>query len=1016
MTDQNSDLASVSVRRPLLAIVLNLLIVIAGLAAWRGLEVRELPNIDLARINVTADYPGASPGTVDAEVTSILEGAIARVPNIREINAESEEANTRIEIQFNPGTDIAVAASDVREAVSQVQADLPSRIERLSVVKEDSNATPIMQIAILADEFDIMSLSTRVSNDIAPLFSSINGVATVVESGIRKRQLQVAIDPLQLSRYHLTISEVSNALRDAPYDIPVGSYLSESQELLVRAEAPAITADLVEQIEIRDGIQVGDVAQAYFAPSRVNQFVRLNGEPAIGLGIVRQANSNSVEISKRVRAKVEELSLLHKDLTFVITSDQAVFINASTTEVLRSLLLTCGVVVLSILMFFGRFRATLIPGLAIPTALIGSLVGFWLLGYSINLITLLALILATGLTVDDAIVVVENIQRRRSQGETPSAAAILGTRQVFFAVISTTAVLAAVFIPMSLLPSTVGQLFREFGVILALAVVISSVVALTLVPALASRIDSERKSGGFEIFPTIGKGIQSLYMKAIYWIIRFPVVMLSLAVATGYWAYSMAPNLVGELIPEEDRGVIQIVASGPDGVGVEYMSGQADQIEKLFLPLISQGLVESIYTLVGDQEPNRIVLSVALAPWEERQQSHTEIIEKMEPALDQVPGSQVNIFGPSAFDFEDTGSGSGLAVALTGPSYPRIHEVALNLQAHLEDDSSMFDDVEISYNPTQPQMTLEIDRQSASDLGVSLSDLGDTLSVLVGGLDLTELNIADQAVPIILKAPTGLFDDPALLREVMITSTTGQLVPVSSVTTISQTGVAAAIERAAQRRAIIIEADTDNTAISAVIEEFKRIATKHLPEDIGYVFRGGATTYEETTSSVSLTYGFAILIVFLVLIAQFNNLWSPIVVIAVFPFGLATTILAMLATGVTINLYSQIGAVLLIGLMAKNSILLVEFADQQRKEGLSASDAIQSAAQTRLRPIAMTLLSTMVGALPLLLSSGPGGEARSAIGWTIFAGLGFSGLLTLFLTPAIYVLIASVTPRVSAKR
>lgn len=1015
MTNQNSDLTSVSVRRPLLAIVLNLLIVIAGLAALRGLEVRELPNIDLARVIVTADYPGASPGTVDAEVTSILEGAVARVPDIREINAESEEANTRIEIQFNPGTDIAVAASDVREAVNQVQADLPSRIKRLSVVKEDSNATPIMQIAILADEFDILSLSSRVSNDIAPLFSAINGVATVVESGIRRKQLQVAIDPLQLSRYHLTISEVSNALREAPYDIPVGSYLSESQELLVRAEAPAVTPDLVEQIEIRDGIRVGDVAQAYFAPSRVSQFVRLNGEPAIGLGIIRQANSNSVEISKSVRAKVEELSLLHKDLTFVITSDQAVFINASTTEVLRSLLLTCGVVVLSILLFFGRFRATLIPGLAIPTALIGALVGFWLLGYSINLITLLALILATGLTVDDAIVVLENIQRRRSMGENPSSAAIRGTRQVFFAVVSTTAVLVAVFVPMSLLPSTVGQLFREFGVILALAVIISSFVALTLVPALASRIDSERKSGDLLYLFKIGQGARSLYSATIALVLRFPLPVVSLGFGLLFWAYSVYPNLTGELIPEEDRGVIQIVATGPDGVGVEYMSGQADEIEKLFLPLISDGLVESIYSIVGQYEANRLAITVSLVPWADRTLSHADLIEEMAEPLDKVPGSQVNIFGPSTFEFEDSDSGAGLAVALTGPNYPRIHEVALELQSGLEEDSSMFEDVEISYNPTQPQMTLEIDRQSASDLGVSLADLGDTLSVLVGGLDLTELNVDDQAVPIILKAPTGLFDDPALLREVMITSTTGQLVPVSSVTSLSQTGVAAALERATQRRAIIIEADTGDAAISAVTEEFRRIATKHLPADIGFVFRGGANTYEETTSSVSLIYGFAILIVFLVLIAQFNNILSPIVVISIFPFGLATTILAMLATGVTINLFSQIGVILLIGLLAKNSILLVEFADQQRKAGLSAYEAIQSAAQTRLRPIAMTLLSTMVGALPLLLSSGPGGEARSAIGWTIFAGLGLSGLLTLFLTPAIYILLVRFTGRVSAK-
>ncbi len=1005
MSESRRDIAAVSVGRPYLAVVLNLLIVLGGLAVLIGLEVRELPNVDRPVIMVEAEYPGASPETVDAELTKPLEGAVARVSGVTGIEASSEEASTRIRVEFEPGKDMDAAAADVREATSRVEEDLPARMRKLTIVKSDANASPVIQVAIIPDLFDHVALSRQVENDIVPLFYAIPGVATVEMFGVRSRQMRVVLNPLQLNRYQLTITDIADALSRAPYDIPVGSYTSKAQELLVRARAPAVTADLIEEIVIRDSIRIGDVAEAYFAPATAQNFVRLNGEPAVGLGILRQANSNTVEIAEQVRTVVARLDQQYKDLTFVVTSDQSVFIESATSEVLKTLGLTTAVVIFSILLFFGKIRATVIPSLVIPASIIGSLIGFWIFGFSINLITLLALVLATGLIVDDAIVVLENIQRRQSLGDTNLLAAIVGTRQVFFAVLATTAVLIAVFIPISFLPSATGRLFREFGIVLAVAVAFSSFSALTLVPALAARLKlaSDDKGMTFGLLTRIGNRILNVYVSLVRLVIKAPAVIVLVSLAIGGAVAFHLPSLTSELTPDEDRGEFQIFASGPDGVGIEYMQGQADAIEQVLLPLVEQGDIRTVYSVVGRWDPNRVISDITLSPWADRERTQDQIIRALKGPLSSIPGSRVNAFGRSSFE-TDWASRSGLSLDLLGNNYTEIHEAALILARAMEDAS--FEDVEISYNPTQPQMSLAIDRQSASDLGISLDDLSLTLTVMVGGHELVDLNMDDQAIPIILSAPTGLIQDPADLRNIYVTSDKGTAVPLSSLTTISQAGVAAELDRSAQRRAISVEAVQEDLPISTAIAKVSAIADEVLPEGIDYLMTGEADTFTETNRDLLLTYGFAILIVFLVLVAQFENLTSPLVVMAVVPFGLAATVGAMMVSGVTLNIFSQIGLVLLIGLMAKNGVLLVEFADQAQRDGKDRYEAILEAAKTRLRPISMTLLSTMIGSLPLILSSGAGSEARAAIGWTIFSGLGLSSMFALFLTPALYVLIA----------
>jgi hydrophobe/amphiphile efflux-1 (HAE1) family protein len=1006
MSLKRNDLPALAVKRPVLVAVLNLLIIIGGLAALFGVEVRELPDVDRPVVSVTANYPGAAPETVDAEVTSILEGAVARVSGVREIDAQSEENGSRIRVEFNPGVDLDSAAADIREATARVTRQLPDRVEQIRVIKADDNASPIVRMAVLSDAHDEETLTAIVENDIVPEFLSIEGVASVDMFGDRQRLLRVVIDPLRLSRFGLTVGDVATALRQAPFDVPVGSFRSEDQQLLVRAEATAATPDRVKDVIIAGNTRVGDVAEAFFAPADATNFVRLDGRQIIGLGVVRQAQSNTISISDGVRQTVDRLNTRFDDLEIRITSDDAVFIRGSVREVLTSLAITVMIVVATIWLFFARFRASLIPSTAIPAALVGALAGIWLLGFSVNLLTLLALVLATGLIVDDAIVVVENIQRLQMKGLGRRAAAVLGTRQVFFAVVATTAVLVSVFIPISFLPSTAGRLFREFGFVLALAVVISSFVALSIVPALAARIwlrSDNRKQGPLERF---GGAVARLYGRVLHVALDRPWITAGIMVASALGAVLAYTALEQELVPEEDRGRIYIFATGPDGVGLDFMERQSDQVEAILQPYLDSGEVTSLFTIIGRWDPNRISVTATLADWSQRERSQQQIMNELRGPLSQIPGLRASVFGRGSLDMRGSSRG-GIEVALTGREYTQIYEGALALERAIDTESRILANPEISYQPTQPQLSIRIDRRRAADLGVPLDQLSVTLRAMVGGDELVDLNVGDQSIPIFIESADGAIDDPTDLQNLYVRSNAGELIPLSALTTLVEEGVAAELNRTEQRRSIELEADVaSGVALADAVAEIERLADAALPAGIDMIMQGEARTLNETSRDMAITYLFAFVIVFLVLAAQFESLTSPIVVILTVPFGLAAAVYALLLTGTSLNIFSQIGLVMLIGLMAKNGILVVEFADQLRAEGKSVREAIEEAATIRLRPIAMTLISTVLGALPLILSTGAGAEARTSIGWTVFGGLGLSGLFTLFLTPVIYLGVA----------
>ena len=995
-----------AVKRPLLVGVLNLLIVIAGLAAFAGIEVRELPNVDRPIVSVSATFPGAAPETMDREVTSILEDAIARVTGVRQIRSSSEENNSRIRAEFNPGVDLDTAASDVREAVSRVTRDLPDRVEQVNIVKADADAQPIMTLAVSSERYGEAELTQLVENDVVPELLTADGVASIDEFGTRALQMRVSVDPARLNRFGLTMSDVSTALEGAPYDVPVGSFRSNAQELVVRADASATDPGLVRDVIVAGNTRIGDVADVTLAPADATNFVRLDGRPIVGLGVVRQASSNTIQISDSIRASVDRINARYEDITISIVSDDADFIKISVREVLITLSFTVLVVVGTMLLFFRAWRPTVIPSTTIPVALIGVLAGIWALGFSVNLVTLLALVLAAGLIVDDAIVVLENTQRLQDKGLGRRAAAVVGTRQVFFAVVATTAVLVSVFLPISFLPSEAGRLFREFGFVLSFAVIISSFVALSLVPALAAKFDLRTSGDRSDRLSRWGSRMRDRYIAALAWCLdRGKAVVGGAVLVTGLTAL-LFTQLDSELVPDEDRGVIEVDATGPDGVGLDFMDRELDEIEMVLQPYLDSGEIESTFSIVGRYDPNRVRVTAQLADWGERDRGQSDIVEELNGPLREIPGSRTNARGRGTLSFGG-GGGGNIEVALTGAEYDQIYASALKLSEAIDTQSTILSNPDISYQPTQPQLSIRIDRQRASDLGVDLDDVAQTLRAMVGGDEIVDLNVGDQAVPIFLTSQATTITNPSDLRNLYVRTEGDALVPMSSITQIVEQGVAAELNRTAQRRAIEVEADiAEGTPLQDAIDEIERLAAETVADDTDMILQGDAESLEETSNDVLLTYLFALVIVFLVLVAQFESLTSALVVLLTVPFALVAAILALFLSGISLNIYSQIGLVMLIGLMAKNGILIVEFADQLRHQGRTIREAVEEAAAIRLRPIAMTLISTVVGAVPLILASGAGAEARQSIGWVIFGGLGIAGVFTLFLTPVIYLGVA----------
>ena len=1009
-----AGLPAMGVKRPWLVTVINLLIAIAGLVAIFAIEVRELPDVDEPVVNVRANLPGASPETMDGEVTRILEGAVARVSGVKEVNSNSEEGNSRIRAVFDPGANVDRAAADVREAVSRVQRQLPDNVEQLAVYKSDEDAEEIMRIAVLADGISEQDLATIVERDVVPAFISLPGVADVPLFGSRRQILRVELDPGRMSTYRLTVTDIRSVLAQAPLDVPAGSFRASDQTLLVRADAAVESEADIGNLLITDKVRLRDVARIAYTPDDATSVVRLNGQRVLGVGVVRQAGSNTIQISKGAHQAVALFNAQRDDIKLQVISDEAVFINGAVSEVLRTLAFSVLIVILTIRLFSGSWRFTLVPAIAIPISLLGTLAASWILGFSINILTLLALVLATGLIVDDAIVVLESVQRRQKRGEGSSAASVLGTQSVFFAVIATTMVLVAVFVPIAFLPGTSGRLFREFGLVLTVAVAISSFVALSLVPALMARLGkSESAVTGQSDMPNI---FQRFYSGSLRSVLNYPVTSVLVSMGIAAAAASVYTSLDSELLPTEDRGTLNMFARGPAGVGLPYTERQSDQIEAIFQPYLDSGIIERLYTVAGRWDANIIYVVGTLKPWDERDISQQELTAEIQPQLSQLPGVTARVYGSNSLNMRGGWRG-GIQFVLLGSEYEEIYAAARVYADAIRERLDSVDNPRIDYTPSQAQVAIKIDRERLADLNVSIDELAQTLRVMVDGVRVVDLNGRDQSIPVVLKAGKNRIQGPNDLVNLFVRSQTGQLIPLASLVTVVEEGVPDELRRLYQRRSISIDMQTvEGVDLQTAVDDLMALANEVVPSSITVAPEGEAARLGESQRDSLYAYGLALLIVFLVLVAQFESLTSALVIMTIVPFGLAAAIFALFITGTSLNVYSQVGLVMLIGLIAKNGILLVEFADQRRDAGASVRDAIEDAANIRLRPIAMTLISTVLGALPLILSSGPGSEAREAVGWVVFGGLGLTAFFTLFLTPVIYLAVARFSkPRADSR-
>ncbi|CUX14275.1 Cation/multidrug efflux pump [Agrobacterium deltaense Zutra 3/1] len=1005
---QDSKLAftALFVRRPILAAVLNTLLVVAGLAALVGVEVRELPDVDRPTISVRTTYEGAAPETIDQEVTQTIEGAVARVSGVKSISSNSQFGTSRVTLEFGDNVDLAVAANDVRDAIGRVTNQLPDDADEPQIIKADSDSQPIMRLAVTSSTLSMEDLTKLVDDEIIDRLAAVDGVADVELYGDQEKVFRVDLNQAALASRGLTVTDVSNALASAALDVPAGSLKSTTQDIVVRATASLTKPEDFSNLLIKNNIRLRDVATVMLGADDESTSLRSNGVQGVGLGVIRQAQSNTLSISTGVKAAVDAMSAnLPEGTRIVVTSDDAVFIEGALHEVELALGLSAIIVVVVLYLFLRDWRATLIPAITMPVALIGTIVAIYMVGFSVNILTLLAIVLATGLVVDDAIVVLENIVRRRAEGMGPRAAAVLGTQEVFFAVIATTATLAAVFIPLSFLPGQLGGLFREFGFVLAFAVGLSSIVALTLCPMLASRMLKEGLKEPTGPLAWFGNVFASTYKSTLSACLNNPLIVIVVALifsGLSWIAFGMIQN---ELTPREDRASIMMRVTAPQGVSLEYTRDQLQRIEENLQALRDSGEIRNIYSITGmNGSSNTGFMVLTLAPWADRERTQNQIAADVTSAANRVPALRGNAMQPNSLRIR--GAGNGLQMAMVGSNYAALTEATQKLLLSME-ESGLFDTPRFDNEPNQAQISVSIDRERASDLGIDITGLSRAMQSLLEGRSIVDVFVDGDAIPVRLLSSTRPINDPTDLENVFLKTGDGKIVPMSVIATLKENAVAPQLNREQQLPSVGFTANLkDGVSLGEALQKVNELSQSVLPPGARLLPLGEAATLEENSSGMLLTFGFAIAIIFLVLAAQFESVLSSVIIMTTVPLGLACAVIALLVTGSSLNVYSQIGLVLLVGVMAKNGILIVEFANHLRDQGATVREAIEKATSIRLRPVMMTMIATILGGVPLVLAQGAGAEARIALGWVIVGGLGFATLVTLYITPVSYLLIA----------
>jgi len=1029
-------LSDISVKRPVFAGVLSLLIILFGILSFTRLPLREYPDIDPPVVSVDTTYVGASAAIVESRVTQVIENIVSGIEGIEAIESISEDGRSTITIEFNINRDVDAAANDVRDRVSRVLDNLPDEVDPPEISKLDANTSEIMWLALQSDSRSGLELTDYADRNLVDRLSVVPGVARVRIGGERRYAMRIWLDRKALAARELTVSDIESALLQENVELPAGRVESLNREFTVRVERAYQTAEDFKNLVIRRGedgylIRLGDVAKVEIGPENERSELRANGRSNIGLGISKQSKANTLEVAQGVKQEMAEIAaILPQDIDISVAYDSSLFIEEAINEVYVTLGITILLVGVVIWAFLGDWRATIIPMVAIPVSLIGSFIILYFLGFSINLLTLLALVLAIGLVVDDAIVVLENIYKRVEEGKPRLISAYLGTRQVAFAVIATTMVLVAVFLPITFMQGDAGRLFTEFAWAISGAVIVSSFVALTLSPVLCSKILSTEKcrKGKNPITNFINNflmRVQGGYRKGLDVVLSTKGAMITvgltlLLIGFGGWIMRGIPS---EYAPTEDRGYFFNIMIAPEGSSLEYSKRHMRLLEEQMLTLLSaeqnpngdQGTGEArrVVTIVpggfsATGAVNGGFAIVLLVPWDQRERGTQEIVGEMFGRYSQIPGVLAFPIMPPSLG--QNPRETPVQFVIGGSEYEQLAEWRDQMLEQIQTNPNLVN-VDHDYKETRPQLRIDVDLNRAADLGISSRQIGQTLETMFGSRDVTTfLDRGEEYQVVVQNQPQDRLT-PRDLRNVYVRSErTGELIPLSNLISIREIAEAGELNRFNRLRAITISANlAPGYTLGEALTYLEETARATLPEEAVLDYKGLSREYKQTGGEIYFIFVLALLAVYLILAAQFESFVHPFVVMTAVPFAIVGALWGLYLTGETLNIYTQVALIMLVGLSAKNGILIVEFANQLRDQGLAFTEAVIQAAQQRLRPILMTSLSTAAGAIPLILAEGAGAESRFPIGVVIFAGVVFSTFLTLFVIPAFYGLIARKT-------
>lgn len=1047
-------ISDLSVRRPVFAAVASIVLCVIGLAAFFFLPVRELPDVDPPIVSVSTSYAGASAEVIESRITEPIEQQIAGIQGVERLNSTSRDGRSNVNIEFSLDRNIDDAANDVRDRVSRVIGNLPDQADPPEVAKADSDSQPIIILFLRSTSMNRLQLTDYADRNLVDRLATVPGVAQVNIYGEQRYAMRIWLDPAALAARNLTVTDVETALTTQNVELPAGSLESTSKDYTVRvARNYALPQDFAQlPVGTRGSASVssatatgagsgsaaiiqgqptyvtrlGDIARIEEAPEEDRRLFRGNGVDQIGLAVTRQAQSNDLAISDGVKKMMEEIQpSLPPGTELAIGSDNSVFTSHAIDEVWITIGISMALVALVNFIFLGSLRAALIPSIVAPICLLATFIVLAPLGFSLNLLTLLALVLAIGLVVDDAIVVVENIQRRLDLGEPPLVAAERGARQVFFAVVATTIVLLSVFAPLLFLPGYIGRLFVELAAAIAAAVAFSAFLALTLSPMLASKILKPAHGGGW-VARRVDRamdGLKNSYGASLSALLgrRAAVFgMAGLILLVGGGAAAMFFTLPDELVPPEDRGRVSVRVQGPEGAGFDYTRRIMLGLEPILEEYRASGEADSYLVSApgfGGGSYNSGNATLTLADWSARDRSADEIAQELNRKLRSQTDAQVNASTPGAFQ-RGGGNSNSVEMIVTGAEYSQIYAWLQPVLAAAQENPG-FSRPRLNYEPNSPRLLVDVDPQKAAALGVSSQTIGRTLETMFGSRRATTYIKGGQEYDVILQTERDNRREVGDLEALYVATGGGQLVPLSAVVTTETTGDTPERRRLDRQRSISLQADLNpGTTIADAVTFLETEAAKQQTSGITLQWGGAARDQQEAGGAVAAAFGLALLLVFLVLAAQFESWITPAVIMLTVPLAAAGGLFGLLMAGSSLNIYSQIGLIILIGVAAKNGILIVEFANQLRDQGRSISEAIIESSTLRLRPIIMTSIATAFGALPLVLWQGAGAGSRQTIGVVIFTGAIFATLLTLFVVPVIYGLLARFTrsPEYTARK